>query len=106
MNRITSHPVFGERTSHDVVTFVFDGQELTALDGESVATALQAHGIAVLRTMPETGSPRSLFCGVGRCPDCMMTIDGVLNVRACLTTVRDGMVVETQHGLGTWAAKE
>jgi hypothetical protein len=31
-----------------------------------------------------------------------MTVDGELNVRACVTPVRDGMVVTTQHGLGAW----
>jgi hypothetical protein len=29
-----------------------------------------------------------------------MVIDGNINTRACMTTVRAGMVVKTQHGLG------
>lgn len=103
-NRIARHPVLGERPQRAVVRFDADGQSLTALDGETIATALLAHGISVFRTMPETGSLRGMYCGVGRCPDCMMTVDGVLNVRACMTLVRDGMSVETQQGLGTWTA--
>jgi predicted molibdopterin-dependent oxidoreductase YjgC len=88
------------------VRVLFDGEPLQALAGESIATALRAHGITVFRTMPETRSPRALFCGVGRCPDCTMTVDGALNVRACVAPVRDGMVIETQHELGTWKVRD
>lgn len=104
INRILNHPVLGERATRAVVRIELDGNSLLAFDGESIATALLAHGIIVHRTMPETDSPRGLYCGVGRCPDCMMTVDGELNVRACVTPVRDGMVIETQQGLGTWTA--
>ena len=31
-----------------------------------------------------------------------MTVDGVANVRTCVTRVKDGMVIETQDGLGRW----
>jgi predicted molibdopterin-dependent oxidoreductase YjgC len=103
--RIGRHPVLGERRERAVVRFEVDGRSLTALDGETIATALHANDVSVLRTMPETGSPRGRYCGVGRCPDCMMTVDGVLNVRACVTLVQDGMRVETQQGLGTWTAE-
>ena len=67
-----------------------------------IAAALLANGIRVFRTSAHSGEPRGPFCAVGRCPDCMMTVDGVLNVRTCVTSVRDGMRIETQQGLGTW----
>jgi predicted molibdopterin-dependent oxidoreductase YjgC len=104
-NRIDDHPVLGENPRQEIVQVLFDGEPLQALTGESIATTLRAHGVAVHRTMPETQAPRGLFCGVGRCPDCMMTVDGVLNVRACVTPVRDGMVIETQRELGTWKVR-
>ncbi|HEX5166855.1 MAG TPA: (2Fe-2S)-binding protein, partial [Thermomicrobiales bacterium] len=69
---------------------------------EPIAAALLAHGVVAGRTMPETDAPRGYFCGVGRCPDCSMIVDGELNVRTCVTPVRDGMAIETQHGLGSW----
>jgi len=34
-----------------------------------------------------------------------MIVDGVPNVRTCVTPVRDGMVVQTQKGLGEWGEK-
>ncbi len=46
--------------------------------------------------------PRGLFCAIGRCTDCVMTVDGVPNVRTCVTLVEGGMSIETQRGLGKW----
>jgi hypothetical protein len=37
---------------------------------------------------------------VGRCSDCLMIVDDEPNVRVCVTPVREGMNVKTQHGLG------
>jgi predicted molibdopterin-dependent oxidoreductase YjgC len=34
-----------------------------------------------------------LFCGMGVCFDCLVTVDGRPGVRACMTPVRDGMDV-------------
>ena len=50
----------------------------------------------------DRGYPRGIFCGIGRCTDCVMTVDGQPNVRTCVTPVRAGMKVETQQGLGKW----
>jgi predicted molibdopterin-dependent oxidoreductase YjgC len=100
--RISVHPVLGEDTRRDVVDISVDGRRLRAFAGESIAAALLAHGVAINRTMPDTNARRGYFCGTGRCPDCSMTVDGELNVRACVTPVHDGMVIETQQGLGSW----
>jgi predicted molibdopterin-dependent oxidoreductase YjgC len=35
---------------------------------------------------------------MGVCFDCLVVIDGVGNRQACLTPVRDGMVIERQLG--------
>ncbi len=40
----------------------------------------------------------------GLCADCLMQIDGIPGVRACVTLVRAGMRVETQQGIGVWDA--
>ena len=45
---------------------------------------------------------RGIFCGIGQCTDCMMVVNGIPNVRTCITPVEDGMTVETQEGLGEW----
>lgn len=85
------------------VEIVIDGSPLPAFEGESVAAALLAAGTRVLRTTARYGAPRGLYCGMGVCFECVMTVDGRPNVRTCQTPVRDGMRVETQKGEGQWS---
>lgn len=103
--RITGHPILGPRPARPVVTLSVDGREITAFEGEPVAVAMLAADIRTSRTMPETRSPRGYFCGVGRCTDCLMTVDGALNVRTCVAPVAEGMIVTTQQGLGEWTVR-
>lgn len=74
-----------------------DGEAVTAYEGETVATALLAAGRTVLRHTARHGAPRGIFCGMGVCFDCLATVNGVRNVRTCVTYVEPGMEVETQH---------
>lgn len=100
--RIALHPLLGDPPVTDIVAITHDGATLSARAGEPLLAALLAAGIRVLRTMPKTGEARGGYCLVGRCSDCLMIVDGVPNACACMTPVRAGMVVETQHGLGHW----
>lgn len=102
--RLLTHPVLGDATTGAVARVTCDGRELAGVAGEPIAAALIAHGVRVFHTLPESGGPRGLFCGVGRCVDCLMTVDGEPNVRACVTPLRDGMRIVTQRGLGEWEA--
>jgi aerobic-type carbon monoxide dehydrogenase small subunit (CoxS/CutS family) len=61
---------------------------------------LVAAGVRVFRKTSKRGEPRQLFCGIGRCTDCVMVVDGQPNVRTCVTPVREGMKVEVQDGRG------
>jgi predicted molibdopterin-dependent oxidoreductase YjgC len=76
------------------LTIQVDGEPVPAFAGESVATVLLTLGRRTFRHT-EHGAPRGLFCGMGVCFDCLVTVDGIENVRACLTAVAEGMVVET-----------
>ncbi len=78
------------------VTMFFEGRPVTAREGASVAVALWEQGHRVLSHSPKYGRPRGASCARGHCMDCLMRIDGVPNVRACLTPARDGMRVERQ----------
>lgn len=78
----------------------FDGRELTALPGQSVAAALWAAGILSWRTTRTRGEPRGAFCGIGACYDCLATVNGRPNQRACLVQARPGDIVTTQEGTG------
>ncbi len=76
-----------------------DGNKIPAVEGETIAAALLAAGIRVNRYTQKRHEPRGLFCGIGQCTDCVMVVNGVPNVKTCVTPVSEGMTVETQHGL-------
>ena len=64
----------------------FDGREIEALEGETIAAALAAADIVAVR-QARSGAPRGPFCGMGVCFDCLVTVDGRPSQRACLTKV-------------------
>jgi predicted molibdopterin-dependent oxidoreductase YjgC len=76
------------------ISFTFNGHPLEAAPGQSVGAALTANGITAWRSTRKGGRPRGLFCGIGVCFDCLVTVDGAPNQRACLAEVRDGMAVD------------
>lgn len=60
----------------------------------TLAAALLNLGVAAFRRDLD-GNARGPVCGMGTCFECRVAVDGVRNVRSCLTPVRDGMSVET-----------
>lgn len=99
MDRITMHPILGESPAGKVVTFTCDGKTLEGYEGEPIASALRVNGIMVHRCTAKRHEPRGVFCAIGRCTDCVMIVDGVPNVRTCITPLKANMVVETQYGV-------
>ena len=100
--RVPRHPVLADDAEPDITIF-FDGKEIPAKSGEPIVAALLAAGGRVLRDTAKRGFKRGIYCGIGRCTDCVMVVDGQPNVRTCVTAVKPGMRVETQKGLGLWA---
>ena len=76
------------------IAFQFNGQRIEALQGETIGSALSAAGIVTLRTT-SSGAPRGLFCGMGACWDCVVTVDGRIGQRACQTQATDDMRVDS-----------
>ncbi|HLY88827.1 MAG TPA: 2Fe-2S iron-sulfur cluster-binding protein, partial [Acetobacteraceae bacterium] len=74
------------------ITIQFDGRPIPALEGETIAAALSAAGIVAFRRTL-TGAPRGLHCGMGACFDCVVSVDGRIGQRACMTKAADGMIV-------------
>ncbi len=93
--RVGRHAVLGEMGTGRKVTIYVDGVPVPAREGEPIAAALYGNGIKITRYSPRSGEPRGPFCMIGRCTECAMTVDGVANVRTCITAVREGMRVET-----------
>ncbi|MER6381158.1 (2Fe-2S)-binding protein [Streptomyces sp. NPDC001250] len=84
----------------EAFTVTFDGRPVTALPGQTVAAALWAAGVPAWRTTRGTGPPRGVFCGIGVCFDCLVTVNDRTNQRACLVPVRPGDEIRTQEGTG------
>jgi len=99
--RIEHHAILGDLEAAGLVRIFFEGRPLEAREGEPIMSALVAAGVKVFR-YTKKGSPRRMFCGIGRCTDCVMTVDGIPGVRTCVTEVRDGMKIVRQHGVGSW----
>jgi predicted molibdopterin-dependent oxidoreductase YjgC len=73
---------------------------MEAYSGETIAAALHAAGIRELAKSQNLHRPRGFFCAIGNCSSCLMVVDGQPNIRVCVTKIRPGMKVETQHGKG------
>ncbi|NGO71387.1 (2Fe-2S)-binding protein [Streptomyces boncukensis] len=67
------------------ITLLVDGEPVTGAPGQSVAAVLVA-----------AGRPGGVFCGMGVCFGCLVTVNGERDVRACLRDAGDGDVVGTQ----------
>ena len=100
--RIDNHPVLGKAVLGEKVKILVDGDEIEAHFGEPVAVALLAAGKRTLRKTGKTNEPRGIFCAIGLCTDCVMTVNGVANVRTCITPVEEKMIIQSQTGAGQW----
>ena len=98
-DRVLEHPILGIREKGRSVTFYLDGQELQGFEGEPIAMAIKAAGVMVHRYTQKEHKPRGVFCAIGRCTDCVMIVDGVPNIRTCITPLKEGMDVKTQYGV-------
>ena len=79
------------------LTIEYEGQPLSAREGEPAACALLAAGETVFSRSIKYHRPRGPFCMAGSCSNCLMRIDGVPNRFSCLTPVRPGMRIERQN---------
>lgn len=81
-------------------TFDLDGGAVPYLPGQTVGAALVAGGRSSWRTTRREARPRGIFCGIGVCFDCLVTVDGIPNQRACQVLATDDLEVRTQEGNG------
>jgi sarcosine oxidase subunit alpha len=95
--RIEKHPILNipERKN---ISFFWQGKEITACQGETIASALFANGIHVFGRHHKDGAPQGIFCANGQCAQCMVIADG-LPLKSCAELVEPGMHVEPAVGL-------
>ena len=99
---VTAQRVEGDVARGRAVQISINGEMVQCFEGETVAVAVLTARGPIARTSSRLCKPRGLYCGIGVCFECTMTVDGRPNVRACQTPVRDGMQVHSQDGLGVW----
>ncbi len=96
-HRIEKHPILNV-PEREKITFFWQGRELNACPGETIASALFANGIHVFGHHHKDGAPQGIFCANGQCAQCMVIADG-LPLKSCAELVTPGMRVEPANGL-------
>ena len=75
-----------------LIRILVDGETVEAHAGENLAVALLAADRTCFRRSPRANEPRSAFCMMGVCQECVLRVDGALR-QSCMVSVRDGMKV-------------
>lgn len=104
--RIKEHPILGTIEKGRRIQFTFDGNSMEGFEDEPIAMALRSNGVMVHRRTTKKNEPRGIFCAIGRCTDCIMIVNGIPNVRTCVEQLKEGMVIQTQMGVGPKASME
>lgn len=99
--RIEKHPIltFPKRNP---IHFTFEGKDFIGYEGDTIASALHALGIKVLSLSIEKKHPRGFYCAIGNCASCNMIVNGVPNVRTCITPLKENMRIEIQTNKGVY----
>jgi D-hydroxyproline dehydrogenase subunit gamma len=71
-----------------------NGREVVAYEGETVLAALIAAGLRTLRRSRHSGEGRGPLCGMGVCYECLVSINGRANRRACMTEAENFMEIQ------------
>ncbi|MBF8289513.1 MAG: aminomethyltransferase [Chloroflexi bacterium] len=96
-DRRLSDPAGDELRRAESIDFRFDGRPHTGVGGDTIASALVADGLDILSRSFKYHRPRGVLCAAGRCPNCLVQVNGEPNVRACVTPVVPAMVVRSQN---------
>ena len=97
--RIKNHPIL-TFTLEEEITFTFEGKSVKGIKGDTIASALSALGIMTLGHSIKRNRPRGFYCAIGNCASCNMVVDGVPNVRTCITLLEKNMEVWRQMDKG------
>ncbi len=86
-----------EKTKTEKITFYVNGHPMQACRGETIHAALICAGHRQIRKS-KTGQARGVFCGMGVCYECLVTIGNGPQRQACATIVEEGMEVRIDAG--------
>ena len=86
-------------TGRRAMTIVVDGKPVEALEGDTLLVAILT-AIGHLRTSEFGEGRRAGFCLIGACQDCWVWTATGERLRACSTSVVEGMTICTQQPEG------
>lgn len=90
-------PRAGESINRSIVkVFTYDGRQVQAFEGDTIGSALYAHGRRIFTRSFKYHRPRGLMCCSGNCASCLMEVDGEPSVRVCTRPVGGGEEVRSQ----------
>jgi thioredoxin reductase/bacterioferritin-associated ferredoxin len=89
----------GVQRGKEIEIFI-DNHPIRAYEGETIGAVLTAIGIRQIRHAPQLKDPRGLYCCMGSCYGCLVTVNGRPNERACVTPVQAGQHISLQVGFG------
>ncbi len=95
--RIQQHPILPV-PPRQTLTIYWQGQPLSALEGETISAALFANGIRIFGHHHKDSTPQGIFCANGQCAQCMVIADGK-PVKSCMELVKPEMKVFPADGL-------
>ncbi|PKK96406.1 MAG: pyridine nucleotide-disulfide oxidoreductase [Tenericutes bacterium HGW-Tenericutes-3] len=97
--RIEKHPIL-DFPSKPVIFFMFEGKQVSGVEGDTIASALHALDVKILSYSIKNHRPRGFYCAIGNCASCKMIVNGVPNVKTCITPLESGMIIERQTNKG------
>ncbi|MCL6639154.1 MAG: (2Fe-2S)-binding protein [Firmicutes bacterium] len=100
MKRLTQLPTLRIDPSESI-SFQYKGKTYQGVAGDTVATALYASGVRVFSRSLKYHRPRGLYSLDGECSNTCMQVDGIPNVNAENTLLKNGMKVEEQNVKGS-----
>ncbi len=90
--RIDKHPILSFEKKKEL-HFKYNGKDLVGYEGDTIAAALHDNGIMHYSNSIERKRPRGFYCAIGNCGSCNMTVNGIENIKTCMTLLEDGMEV-------------
>lgn len=93
--RIGGHPILSFEKKKEL-HFTFNGRDLVGYEGDTIAAALHDNGIMHYSNSTVHKRPRGFYCAIGNCGSCNMTVNGILNVKTCMTLLKEGMIVKSE----------
>ena len=79
----------------------YQGRTYHGVAGDTVATALFAHGVRIFSRSLKYHRPRGLYSLDGECSNTFMQVNGVPNVCAENTPLKEGMSIKAQNVVGS-----